>query len=178
MTTQDISFRTPLPAMVADVAGWCEAKGWANDGRTFGDEIALIHSELDEVAEAFWTWGLEAPAGEKPEGVGSEFADVLIRILDTLGRHKLSPFGDYSPTRLELGVALEPALLVLHYLASRALEAYRDEGIGEKVACELRALLVALRTACTREGIDLEAEYHRKMSYNWTRAFRHGGRAI
>jgi hypothetical protein len=38
------------------------------------------------------------------------------------------------------------------------------------------AILSFLRQLCTSYGIDLMAEYERKMAYNRTRAYRHGGR--
>lgn len=115
---------------------WAESKGWEPDPqRTFGDECALLHSEVSEALEAYRMWGLEdrykiseaeeiitaaeleqreVPEIPKPEGVASEFADVLIRLL--------------------------------HY--------------------------------CEAHEIDLGAEFEKKMAYNETRAFRHGGKLL
>lgn len=123
-----------LAEMQAEVTEFCKAKGWADKPVSFGEAMAMLHSEVSEALEAWRQWGLHdatsedasladalraSLAGEdaalpKPEGVGSEFADVLVRLLDD----------------------------------------------------------------CERFGIDLEAEYERKMAYNRTRSYRHGGKRL
>lgn len=115
------------------------ANGWFEEDRTVGDDIALLHSEVSEMLEAYRDHGLEDATGywvtakapwwkrifyprpyevlvpnPKPEGFGSEVADVLVRLLDT----------------------------------------------------------------CKRRGIDLGAEFERKLDYNATRGYRHGGKRL
>lgn len=84
--------------------------------RTFGDDIALLHSEVSEMLEAGREGAMVTTLNEKgkPEGMPSEAADVLVRLLDT----------------------------------------------------------------CKRYDIDLFAEWRQKLTYNWSRGHRHGGKVL
>lgn len=70
-----------------------EANGWFDSDRTPVEGHMLIVSEVAEATEAYRKWGLADATAEsdgtvtvKPEGVGSEYADILIRLLDQCER--------------------------------------------------------------------------------------------
>ena len=62
---------------------WALSKGWEIRPEDFPEMIALLHSELSEALEAWRDRGFDdwVTVEGKPEGVGSEFADTVIRLL-------------------------------------------------------------------------------------------------
>lgn len=110
-----------LRAMAAEVYEVNVANGWFDEDRRFGEDIALIHSEASEALEAYRDYGTETRlrfqsgggysllppddpnavrwlrdgAVPKPEGIGSEMADILVRVLDTCTRYDIDLFFEY-----------------------------------------------------------------------------------
>lgn len=87
-----------LDEMQAEVYANNLAHGWFEEDRSVGDDVALLHTEVSEMFEAYRVTGLSDATVElehtapnwgkvaKPEGFGSEVADVFIRLLDTCQR--------------------------------------------------------------------------------------------
>lgn len=188
-----------LKLMAEDVRKLNTEKGWREPGKTYGDYIALLHTEVGEMSDAFRRWGLEdgtdhntvnADEGglPKPEGIGAELADVLIRTLDTLDvvTMKWMDTGLGPNDRLTELPVWSMSLIIQKGLAPGPLVSFCDYAsflhrVIDRLWDNLGAfedVLRAVVTVARRFGIDLLTEYDRKMEHNWQRSYRHGGKLI
>jgi len=181
-----------LGEMEAEVEAYCRDKGWYDQEVPFPTAMALLHEEIAEAGRAWRDHGLEdatkltfSDAGfttkignPKPEGVGSEFADVLIRLLDDSTRYRLGIAEMHPRTARDFAVVTGEFLSdvnTLHGLVARASMDWPDA--PSLSAVSLAGLLVFLELMCGCYSVDLAAEYERKMAYNRTRPYRNGRRA-
>jgi NTP pyrophosphatase (non-canonical NTP hydrolase) len=166
-----------LAAMMAEVQEWGRADGWYDSPVSFGEALAYLHSEVSEAFEAWRQWGLKAPVpvvaiGGKPEGVGSEFADVLIRLLDCCIRFGVDLEAEVRLQAPEyaLSDSFPENVNTLHYLVARTWMAHQ---MGDDLGSEFACICAYVRQWSAEHCIDLEAEYNRKMTYNRANPRRH-----
>jgi NTP pyrophosphatase (non-canonical NTP hydrolase) len=91
-----------------EVDTWAHEKGWYLKEVPFLEAMYLLTSEVVEAGEAYRENGFEdmtdiqseedARDGilPKPEGVGSEFADILIRLLNYSARFDVDLYAEYK----------------------------------------------------------------------------------
>lgn len=195
-----------------EVREWTIRKGWRGvnaPSRTFGDDMSLLHSEVSEMLEAYrtnkldrwsvwddgWTVGGESEHSvekgtfdyhnAKPEGVASELADTLIRLLDNYAEWRVQPpEGEVEWIDEEKFKSFGDATDYLHNLisnCSQAVEAYSEMSatfLQEIIGDRFDAILVGIQIVSKFYELDLEEEYEAKMKYNETREHRHGGKNL
>lgn len=69
------------------------------------------------------------------------------------------------------------ALALIHCEVSEAIEADRRREGKERVAEELADVIIRVFDLCGEYGLDLETAIMKKMEYNKTRSYMHGGKA-
>lgn len=180
------------------------ANGWFDPEkpqRMFPEEIALIHSEVSEAFEAYRDWGLEDKTGEpkeegglaKPEGVASELADVMVRLLDACTRTGISAEDIQALHESEMSVGTEeqieagiegllqlPFGSVITLLHREVSSIIADTPLPprEVIAGGFGSIYTLLQLICRGYEFDLIAEIERKVAYNATRGYRHGNKLV
>ena len=177
----------PVRTMMVEIRVVNLEKGWRSGTNTFGDYIALLHTEVGEATDAYRSYktvDVTDAATGKPEGVGSEFADVLIRTLDLADVFSLTlppawvsldMFRRISPPAWITTFADHTAWL--HKAVAKLGGSLEPRGLEFRNA-ELRELISSLLYVCDLYGIKLEDEYERKIAFNRTRPFQHGGKVL
>lgn len=144
----------PMGEWQEQIRQWAIRKGWRAedrdaDTRTFGEEIALVVSELSEALEAYrecgdaqkvWYTYTLTVGGEQVKNLTHK---QVIAITDGI-----------SPE--ELGLTPKP----------------------EGVPTELADALIRIFDMCAQLGINMDFEVARKMAYNEGRERRHGGKHL
>ena len=67
---------------------------------------------------------------------------------------------------------------LLHSEVTEFFEAWRKDKGYDEIEGELADILIRLCDTATRQGVDLEGAFDRKMEINWARPHRHGGRKV
>ncbi len=154
--------------------------GWWDEPRTFGDCIADVHEALSEARRAYREHGLEHGAAavcdcfqslgghaadcpaygyfdfatQKPEGVASELADVVIRVAD------MAEWYEWKLPQRQL-LAFDPNESFGEHIVS-AHEMLSDVR-GSEPTDVLSDFVEYIRAMAARYGIDLDAAIRAKM---------------
>jgi NTP pyrophosphatase (non-canonical NTP hydrolase) len=153
-----------IPNLQSSVRKWAIEKGWRGEhstARSFGEDAALITSEVSEALEAFRESG----------STSSRWFTYTIEVEHLA----FGPVKFKNVTYEQLAVLLDcdtPDEL------DSLIEELNLEGKPEGVGPELADVAIRILDTCEEHGINLEAEIDLKMQHNNTRAFRHGGKHL
>ena len=178
-------------------------KGWYDTERTFGDFIALIHSELSEALEEFRrgrkeVHGTLVPVGtiqppdtiidrtfellldhDKPVGVAVELADVVIRVADMAEHYDIELYR-WGHVRSFAPITFGDWITVAHMQVDDLVAEWclRDTRQCDHTARGFGQVVNVVESMAEHYGIDLNAAIKAKMEFNKTRPYRHGGKAL
>lgn len=194
MTADRSAHTLPLDQLIDDVEEVNRDNGWHDAERSPAASRVLLHSEVAEAFEAYRSHGfadvtvthlqIEVPSfagrpavhvdgapleNPKPEGIGSELADVVIRMLDTLLRGSFW-LPDYCKGPLPqvagddyAGDDIVDVLDRLHDLIARE---------------DYDRVIPTVAWAAHLSGVVLADEVDRKLAHNRTRGHMHGGKRL
>ena len=150
--------KRPLAQMQQQVREVNEANGWFDSDRTFGEDIALLHSEASEMLEAYRENGMSEPPREV-RGGEEAYCSWPGEV-----QYMAEVITEAPGERFDKG---DEVLLAQYGVV-------KPEGVGSEAA----DVLIRLLDTCERYGIDLDHEFERKIAFNATRGHRHGGKRL
>lgn len=160
-------------------------KGWFDKPVTFLECIALLMTEVVEVADAHEDYGLHGGWSAGPQ-IASELADCYIRLIDDCSRFKadLGLITDIYKLSYERRAAytFENACFGLIRRLRDIVEAFRIEGhkdidkLGLNTSKCLAHFYLDLQDFCDGYGVNLMKAFDIKMAVNQTREYRHGNK--
>lgn len=128
----------------------------------FPEKIALIHSEISEVYQAYLQNNIS-----NAHGVREELADVLLRVLHLCALLDIN-FSDVNSKSSIQDFSLENNLLILHNLISESYENYRHKKLEDSKKKLFESVEVLLSIA-EKELFDIKHEAENKMQKNANR---------
>ena len=164
--------------------------GWWDEERTFGDLIALVHSELSEALEAYREYGNTTNAWMElvdedsddriPVGVGHELADVVIRVADMAEHYDwdLSGWEDADISHTIVDPTFGDWICLIHGSLTWAFVGLCTTLQRSEWIEPLKTALRLVNDMAAHYGIDLDAAIEAKLEYNRSRPYRHGGKAL
>lgn len=162
------------------------AHGWWETERDFGELIALIHSEVSEVLEEYRN-GHELTEtyyseNGKPEGIPSEMADIIIRVLDICGKYDLAIDEDVfeiatKTVKNNLRLLDEKIKSFGDLIAQihQGITGLYENGLYSESATDIIGCILVI---AFYKGIDIEKAILEKHEFNKTRPYKHGGKLI
>lgn len=167
-------------------------KGWFEDDRPMEADVALLITEISEAMDAYRRWRFEDATAAlavvdddivwedeqplpKPEGVGSELADVMVRLLDLAVRRQV----DLALVYDRRAITSSPGDFItgLNHLTELAIKMAKAQQ-GLLLTAYAQRFWLMLEEVAEQAGIDLWGEFVRKVEYNRTRPHRHGGKIL
>lgn len=177
--------------------------GWWDEERTFGEIIALCHSELSEALEelrtnrpmmyfvetnGFVVTDMSERKDEKPEGIAVELADCIIRVLDYFGKEELDVDALMQEAMKDVmcdvpgriyAATLSDCISRWHLLLSLAYACWcKASGTHASALRMARCVCEILAWGKVTDGVHFEMILDIKHEYNKTRPYRHGGKAL
>lgn len=179
--------------------------GWWDEERSFGEIIALCHSELSEALEEYrarrpMVYGDSIDLMHrftdmtdiverklKPEGIAVELADCVIRILDWFGKEEMDTDALILGARTTImcdvpcrvyAASLGDCVARWHLLLSLAYSCWCRASGTYAAALRMALCICEIRVWAKENGVDMEAILVQKHEYNRTRPYRHGGKLM